>query len=102
MPDHFYIYPTYLARGGSRKDGRRVPAPLGLADLTAEEIVAAAQHLGYKAELEGQKVYPRTSAESGGRVKVTKKGIRGSTTKAEFLRVVAGEVARRRAVGGKK
>jgi signal recognition particle subunit SEC65 len=102
MPDHFYVYPTYLSRAGSRKKGRRVPAPLGLADLTGEEIVAAAQHLGHKAELEAQKSYPRTASEALGRVKVSKKGHRGPTTKAEFLRAVAHELARRRAAGGKK
>jgi signal recognition particle subunit SRP19 len=99
MPDHFYVYPSYLGRERTRKDGRRIPAALALADLTGEEIVAAAQHLGFKAELEPTKHYPRTASAFEGRVKVTKKG---TTTKAAFLRRVAGEVARRRAVGGKK
>ena len=99
MPDHFYIYPTYLGRERSRKDGRRVPAALALPDLTGEEIVAAAQHLGFKAELESDKQYPRSASSYQGRVKVAKKG---STTKAAFLRSIAGELARRRAVGGKK
>ncbi|MGD0257275.1 MAG: signal recognition particle subunit SRP19/SEC65 family protein [Thermoplasmata archaeon] len=99
MPDHFYIYPTYLGRERTRKDGRRVPAALALADLTAEEIVAAAQHLGFKAELESDKQYPRTAGSFDGRVKVVKKG---TVTKAAFLRTVAGELARRRAAGGKK
>jgi signal recognition particle subunit SRP19 len=99
MPDHFYVYPTYLARERTRKDGRRIPAALALADLTGEEIVAAAQHLGFKAEFESGKTYPRSASSFGGRVKVVKKG---STTKATFLRSIAGELARRRAVGGKK
>jgi signal recognition particle subunit SRP19 len=99
MPDHFYIYPSYLGRERSRRDGRRVPSALALADLTAEEIVAAAQHLGFKAELESGKQYPRTASAFEGRVKVVKKG---TTTKTAFLRSVAGELARRRGVGGKK
>ena len=43
MPDHFYIYPAYLGRGGSRSDGRRIPTALALPDLTGEEILAAVQ-----------------------------------------------------------
>jgi signal recognition particle subunit SRP19 len=99
MPDHFYVYPTYLGRERSRKDGRRIPAPLALPDLTGEEIVAAAQHLGFKAELESAKQYPRSAGAFDGRVKVTKKG---SVTKTAFLRSVAAELARRRSAGGKK
>jgi signal recognition particle subunit SRP19 len=99
MPDHFYVYPSYLGRERTRKDGRRIPTALAIADLTGEEIVAAAQHLGFKAELESGKQYPRSAGDLEGRVKVVKKG---STTKAAFLRSVASEVARRRLVGGKK
>jgi signal recognition particle subunit SRP19 len=99
MPDHFYVYPTYLGRERSRKDGRRVPAAVALPDLTGEEIVAAAGHLGFKAELETEKQYPRSASSFLGRVKVAKKG---KVTKTAFLRTVAAEVARRRAAGGKK
>jgi signal recognition particle subunit SRP19 len=99
MPDHFYVYPTYLGRERSRKDGRRVPANLALPDLTGEEIAAAAQHLGYRAEFEAAKQYPRTASAFEGRVKVVKKG---TTTKAAFLRTLVAELARRRAAGGKK
>lgn len=99
MPDHFYIYPTYLGREHTRKNGRRVPSTLSLVDLTGEEIVAAAEHLGFKAEFESDKQYPRSANSFEGRVKVVKKG---TTTKAAFLRSVAGELARRRASGGKK
>lgn len=99
MPDHFYVYPTYLGKGGSRSDGRRVPASLALPDLTGEEIVAAAKELGYKAEVEAEKQYPRAAAHYGGRVKVTK---RGKQTKAAFLRALATELQRRRSVGGKR
>jgi signal recognition particle subunit SRP19 len=99
MPDHFYVYPAYLGKGGSRSGGRRVPAPLAVADLTGEEIVEAARTLGYKAEVEADKQYPRTAYQYGGRVKVTK---RGQLTKAAFLRSLATELQRRRGAGGKK
>ena len=61
--------------------------------------MAAAQHLGFKAELESDKQYPRSASAFEGRIKVVKKG---TTTKAAFLRSVAGELARRRVAGGKK
>jgi signal recognition particle subunit SRP19 len=99
MPDHFYVYPAYLARGRSRGEGRRVPATVSIPDLTADEIVAAATHLGFKAEVEGEKQFPRDVPAYSGRVKVRKKG---GTTKAGFLRQLATELARRRAAGGKK
>jgi signal recognition particle subunit SRP19 len=99
MPDHFYVYPAYLGKGGSRSDGRRVPAALALPELTGEEIVAAARELGYTAEVEAEKHYPRAAAQYAGRVKVTKGG---AQTKAAFLRALATEIQRRRGGGGKK
>jgi signal recognition particle subunit SEC65 len=99
MPDHFYVYPAYLARDKSRDGGRRVPAAMALPELTGEEIVAAAQHLGFKAELEGDKQFPRDPGAYAGRVKIRKKG---SGTKAAFLRALATELSRRRTAGGKK
>ncbi|HYA70910.1 MAG TPA: signal recognition particle subunit SRP19/SEC65 family protein [Thermoplasmata archaeon] len=93
MPDHFFVYPAYLGRGLSRKGGRRVPAAQSVADLTAEEIVAAAKRLGFRAEVEADKQYPRRFFDYTGRVKVMKKG---STTKARFLRELAAEVHKQR------
>jgi len=93
MPDHFYVYPAYLGRGLSRNEGRRVPESQGLADLTLEEIVAAAKRLGFRAEVEAEKHYPRRFFDYAGRVKVTKKG---STTKARFLKELAAELLKQR------
>lgn len=99
MPDHFYVYPAYLTRTIARSDGRRVAASDALPDVTADEIVAAAKHLGYKAEGESGKQYPRQFFAYAGRVKVAKKG---KTTKTAFLKAVAAEVARQRAAAGRK
>jgi len=99
MPDHFYVYPAYLGRGLSRMRGRRVPVPESLPDLTAEEILEAAKRLGFRAELEADKQYPRRFFDYAGRVKVTKKG---GTTKTHFLRQLAGELHRARAAAGRK
>jgi signal recognition particle subunit SRP19 len=97
MPDHVYVYPGYLSKGGSRSDGRRVPAELAVGELTLEELVAAAVRLGYKAEAEPEKNYPRLAHEFAGRVKITK---RAGTSKTQLLRQLAEELVRQR--GGAK
>jgi signal recognition particle subunit SRP19 len=99
MPDHFYVYPAYVDRNLSRAQGRRVPASQGVPDVTSEEIVEAAKHLGWRAEAEPEKQYSRRFYIYGGRVKVEK---RSGTTKERFLRLVAEEVRRARGPGGKK
>ena len=99
MPDHFYVYPAYLGRGLSRKGGRRVPAASTVPELTADEIVAAAKRLGYRAEAEADKQYPRRFFEYAGRVKVMKKG---TTTKARFLKALSAELLKHRAVAPSK
>jgi signal recognition particle subunit SEC65 len=99
MPDHFYVYPAYLGRGLSRRAGRRLPEAEAVTDATADEIVAAAKRLGFKAESEPAKQYPRRFYAYEGRVKVTKKG---GMTKARFLRVVAAELKKQRPPAPKK
>ena len=99
MPDHFFVYPAYLGRGLSRRDGRRLPASLALVDVTTEEILQAAKRLGYRAEVEASKQYPRQFFAYAGRVRVTKKP---GATKVAFLKAVAAELARQRTAAGKK
>jgi signal recognition particle subunit SRP19 len=99
MPDHFYVYPEYLSKELSRTEGRRVPAPEGLADLTAEEIAQAARKLGHQAEVEAGKHYPRRFYRYHGRVKVSKKS---GSSKSGFLRALAAEVRKLRSQAGKK
>lgn len=99
MPDHFYVYPAYLGRGLSRKDGRRLATARSLLDVTSEEIAGAAKRLGFKAEIESDKQYPRQTFLYAGRVKVAKKA---GTTKSAFLKSLATELERQRAVAGKK
>jgi signal recognition particle subunit SEC65 len=86
VPEHFYIYPTYLRRKGSRADGRRVPAAIAPAEASPEAIVEAARRLGFTAEAEPAKLYPRQSHLFEGRVKVAKKA---GTKKAAALRQIA-------------
>jgi len=98
MPEHFYVYPAYLDRKLSRADGRRVPEAAGTPDVTVEEIAAAAKRLGWKAEAEPAKQYPRRFFSYAGRVKVTK---RAGSPKAKSLRTLADEVRKLRAQSGK-
>jgi signal recognition particle subunit SRP19 len=96
MPDHFYVYPAYLTKSSSRSTGRRVPADMSLGEVTLEEIVAAAKALGFTAEAEPERHYPRQVHLYAGRVKVKKQP---GTTKTAFLRRVAGELRRRSSAG---
>jgi len=98
MPDHFYVYPAYLARGRSRAEGRRLGAADSVPDVTAAEIVEAAHRLGFTAVVEADKDYPRDAASFAGRVKVTKQA---GTTKSQFLRKLGAELRAHRPAGGK-
>ena len=93
MPDYFYVYPAYLSEGVARREGRRVPALTSVKEATIEEIAEAAKRLGFSAEIQAQKNYPRQFFTYAGRVKVTKEG---DVSKTEFLRRVAAEVRRLR------
>ena len=73
MPDHFYVYPSYLRKRTLRRTGRRVPAALALAEVTAQEIAEAAGRLGYRAEVEPSKNYPREAHLAEGRVRIAKR-----------------------------
>ncbi len=86
MPDHFYVYPAYLDRAGSRGAGRRVPANQGADEVTTEQVLAAARSLGFTAEAEPDKQYPRQAHAYRGRVKVGKKP---GVSKARALREIA-------------
>jgi signal recognition particle subunit SRP19 len=94
MPDHFFVYPTYLNRSTTRALGRRVPQAAAVTDATLEEIVEVAKTLGFTAVAEPDKQYPRQFFEQSGRVRVTKKP---GTPKTAFLRQLSTELARRHA-----
>jgi signal recognition particle subunit SRP19 len=96
MPDHFFVYPTYLNRTTTRALGRRVPQSTAVPDATIEEIVEVAKALGFTVVAEPDKQYPRQFFERPGRVRVTKQP---GTSKTAFLRRVSTELARRRAAG---
>ena len=86
MPDHFFVYPAYLRKKGSRREGRRVGAEAAVGEVTTEQIVEAARRLGYQAVAEAEHHYPRQAHLFEGRVRITKKG---DVTKSGFLRDLA-------------
>ncbi len=89
MPSHFYVYPTYLKKGHSRAEGRRVAREEGVpGELSAGDLAAACRALGVEATVEARQ-YPREPWRQEGRVKVTKKeGIR----KEAFLKDLSREL----------
>lgn len=92
MPDHFYVYPSYLKRSVPRSEGRRVPAADAVGgELTTEQMLDAALALGFKAEAE-TKHYPKEAWRAEGRLKVQKKK---GVTKAKFLLTLARELRKR-------
>jgi signal recognition particle subunit SRP19 len=98
MPDHFFVYPAYLHRGRTRAGGRRVPLSLGVpSEVSATDIVEAARRLGWQAEIEQDKAYPRTAFEGTGRVRVRKAP---GLTKSEALRRLAREIPKITAKSG--
>ena len=91
MPDHLYVYPGYLSKGLSRTAGRRVPSEAAVEEPTLEAILAAAKKLGFHAEAETEKQYPRRFFDYAGRVKIAKKK---GVTKTQLLRLLAEEIRR--------
>lgn len=89
MPDHIYVYPAYLAKDGSRAEGRRVPSAHAPPTATVEQILNAAKTLGFTAEAQPERGYPRQSLAEAGRVKVTK---RTGVSKSKLLRLLADEI----------
>lgn len=93
MPDHFYVYPAYLAAGATRRGGRRVPAASSVkGEISLDQMAEAARALGYEVEVEEGKSYPRTFWQGSGRLKVQKKG---TDPKTAFVRRLAQELQRR-------
>jgi signal recognition particle subunit SEC65 len=89
MPDHIYVYPAYLTKDGTRAEGRRVPSAHAPLTATVEQIMAAAKSLGFQAQAEPERGYPRQGAAEGGRVKVTK---RSGVSKTKLLKLLADEI----------
>jgi signal recognition particle subunit SEC65 len=91
MPDHFYIYPTYIT-GSSRASGRRVPKAKAVTrELPLEDLLSAVKSLGLEAVAETDKHYPRAYWKFEGRVKVTKKP---GMTKGKVLKALTEKLSK--------
>ena len=64
------IWPVYIDRERSRKEGRRVSRNLGVKNPKLKNIYNALKKIGYSAEIVKNKCYPREHWESIGYVKV--------------------------------
>jgi signal recognition particle subunit SRP19 len=84
------IWPAYLDATRTRKQGRRVPETLAVAEPTVDEIAEAVRQVGYDAVIERDKAYPREGWTDSGRVLVKDADDAG---KSDLLQAVAAYVA---------
>ena len=82
------FWPQYFDAKRSRSEGRRIPKKLAIEKIITNDIVKAAQRLGYKAHSEKVYQYPRTWWDDPGRVSIDTKG----KTKSKVLVEVAKEI----------
>lgn len=71
MAKKLVLWPVYFEASKSRGQGRRVPARLAVASVSAEDLLKAARAAGYEAELDSGAKHPATWFEGSGRVFVT-------------------------------
>ena len=71
---YLIFWPQYFDVKRSRSNGRRLPRKFAIDRVNLEEIVKAANNLGYHAEIERNYKYPRTWWEDPGRVILDAKG----------------------------
>jgi signal recognition particle subunit SRP19 len=84
------IYPVYLDRNKSRREGRRLPKDTAIRSPTIKEIEKAVQQLGLECRRE-EKSYPRSWWEQSGRLLVEKK-----MGKRELLKKIALVISKER------
>jgi len=53
------VYPLYVTKGKSVREGRKVNAEIAVENPSAQEILEVCEHLGLKAELETYKCHPK-------------------------------------------
>ncbi len=89
---HYIIFPEYLDKNLTRKQGRRIPLNEALENPTLLELKLAAQKLEYDYEIQEYSAYPRQWWEARGRILVEKK-----IPKLQTLRKMSVEIPRIRA-----
>ncbi len=78
------IWPVYFSSKRSRKEGRRVPRGLSMAEPSLQEIAAALDGLGVGYEIQEDRRYPGAPGRKSGRILVDQQG-----EKEALLRAVA-------------
>ena len=84
---HYFVYPEYLDKTLTRKEGRRLPLEKALENPTITEIRLAAEKLGFHYEVRKEAAYPRHWWESNGLILIEKK-----KTKLETLNDLCNEI----------
>ncbi|HID47468.1 MAG TPA: signal recognition particle protein Srp19 [Methanothermococcus okinawensis] len=79
------IWPVYIDRDSSRREGRQVPRDLGVKNPNVKNIYRALKKMGYSPEMIRDKCYPRRHWEISGYVKVK---VEEGTSKLELLKEV--------------
>jgi signal recognition particle subunit SRP19 len=82
------FWPQYFDAKRSRSNGRRLPKKFAIDKVNLEEIVKAAENLGYHAEIERSYKYPRTWWEDPGRVILDAKGKKKSKIMLEIAKEI--------------
>jgi signal recognition particle subunit SRP19 len=85
------IWPAYIDSDKTKKEGRKIPAKLGVPSPKLTEIEKAAKKLGYPTRTETEKAYPKTWWEKSGLVIVEKK-----KAKNLILKELAKEIKKKR------
>lgn len=78
---HYFIYPEYLDKELTRKEGRRLPIIQALENPTITEIRLAAEKLGYEYEIRKIAAYPRQWWERNGLILIEKENPKLQTLK---------------------
>ncbi|UCG90272.1 MAG: hypothetical protein JSU57_00675 [Candidatus Heimdallarchaeota archaeon] len=78
---HYFIFPEYLDKSLTRKEGRRLSLDLALENPTIAEIRLAAEKLEYNFEVQKFAAYPRQWWERKGLILIEKKNPKLQTLK---------------------
>ena len=79
------IWPAYIDKEKSRKEGRRVPKNLGVKNPRLNGIYKTLKNMGYSPEMVKNKCYPRRHWEISGYIKVK---VDENTSKLELLKEI--------------
>ncbi|MFX0172837.1 MAG: signal recognition particle subunit SRP19/SEC65 family protein [Candidatus Hodarchaeota archaeon] len=84
---HYFVFPEYLDKSLTRREGRRLPFSEAIDNPRLLEIKLAAEKLGYDYELRDNASYPRQWWESKGLILIEKR-----TSKLNTLREISSEI----------